>query len=444
MALASVASVKDVAHAGASGSPFFNIFYPERLVPLSRPEAEALVAQPGGQPGLPDLVEEVLALAGRHPYLIQLACKCAWELRENADGSLERAALQTAFEAKAEYQYQYVWDHSSTEEQRTLCALMEGTRAGGGGVSTLLERGYVVDGSPPRLDGSGFAAFVRSRCTCKPVKEVSEMLPPSPTAWKRRVALVIGVNEYLHQWSGDYHLATLQYAERDALEIGALLSELGYAVTLLTGKHATRAVVERAFADLHHATTGVSSGDSCFVFHFSGHGQMDPVDDETAYLVLHDTDPTNPAASGLEMARLASGLVPLIPTTNALVLLDACHAGFAAGIARHMGVVHRLPNIAQQLFSGLRGRMVLAACVGEAQARELDDLGHGVFTHYVLKHWRDLDGHHQPDCITFGSLVDYVGQMIPQMHPNFPLPVYNGVGIGSTVILRKTQAPDPQ
>ena len=59
-----------------------------------------------------------------------------------------------------------------------------------------------------------------------------------------------------------------------------------------------------------------------------------------------------------------------------------------------------------------------------------------MFTHYVLKHWRDLDGYHPPHCINFGSLVDYVGRMIPQDHPELPLPVYSGVGTGGTFILR--------
>jgi uncharacterized caspase-like protein len=163
---------------------------------------------------------------------------------------------------------------------------------------------------------------------------------------------------------------------------------------------------------------------------------MDPQASEAAYLVLHDTNPAELAATGLDMAQLVGGLLPRVGVANVLVLLDACHAGFAAGV-KDVGAVSRLPNVTQQLFSGLRGRMVLAACAAEAQAREKDDLGHGVFTHSVLRHWRDLDGHHLPDCITFGSLVDYVGQVIPRDHPELPLPVYNGVGMGGTVVLRR-------
>jgi uncharacterized caspase-like protein len=163
---------------------------------------------------------------------------------------------------------------------------------------------------------------------------------------------------------------------------------------------------------------------------------LDPGNDEVAYLMLHDSDPDTPATAGLEMTRLVYRLLPQVRVPNSLVLLDACHAGFGAGV-KDIRRINHLANVAQQLFSGLRGRMVLAACAGEAQAREDSSLGHGVFTHFVLKHWRDLHGDHPAQRITFGSLVDYVGSAMPSHHPDVHLPVYNGVGVGSTFVLRQ-------
>jgi hypothetical protein len=439
LVLASVASVREIAHSSASASPFFNIFEKEHLNLLSRQEAEALIAHPpGGPEGLDNYIEEILALAGCHPYFLQMACKCAWDLRAESGGNLDWAVLRSTFRVKAGDHFQYIWEHRSPEEQRTLCTLVRGTRSVGGGLDTLLQRGYVVDGKVPRLNGDGLTQFVQEQCPAKsredhPIQPTIDIRP----AHRCHLALVVGVNEYRHERAGNYYLPRLQYAERDALEMAALLTRLDYDVTLLTGQQATLRAIEQAFAILHQATRDEAQGDSCFVFHFSGHGQMDPHQDETAYLVLHDTNPAHSAATGLNMTHLVHGLLPLVRMNHTLVLLDACHAGFAAGVSRDLGAVSRLPNVAQQLFSGLRGRMVLAACAGEALAREKTELGHGVFTHYVLKHWRDLDGHHLPDRITFGSLVDYVGQAIPQYHPDLPLPVYNGVGMGGTVILRR-------
>src|SRR5262249_48056874 len=161
----------------------------------------------------------------------------------------------------------------------------------------------------------------------------------------------------------------------------------------------------------------------------SGRGLMPSPDSETAYLMAHDSDPAAPAARGLEMRRLVYELLPLVRVAHSLVLLDACHSGFAPGV-KDLVPVSRFPNLTSQLFSSLRGRMVLAACAGQAQARESESLAHGVFTHYVLRHWRDLEGDHPPGRITFGSLVDYVGRVMAEKHPELPLPVYNGMGEG--------------
>jgi hypothetical protein len=450
LVVASVAPLVEIAHAGVYGSPFFNIFNQERLGQLSPREAEALIHHPpGSQAGVGEAATEILAAAGRHPFFLQRACACAWDLRAAAGGRLDRDALRSAFAAAVQDHWQYTWDHSSSDERQAFCALVKGTRSAGKGVSALIARGYVSEGDHPEICGEGLAEFVRSRCAaaCPEVLEPAKREPttssgllkpvPRNTApLMRRLALVLGVNRYRYQRVGDYYLPPLRYAERDAEEIAALLTILGFEVQRLLGPQATVTAVGEALTAMQHASAANPHPGSCFVFHFSGHGQMDPHDDETAYLVLHDTDPANPVTTGLEMSRLVYQHLARVQVSNTLVLLDACHAGFAAGI-KDMVPVSCLANVAQQLFTGLRGRLVLAACAGEAQAREKEGLGHGVFTYYVLRHWRDLDGYHPPDQITFGSLIDYVGQNMPRDHPELPLPVYNGIGMGGTVILRR-------
>jgi hypothetical protein len=461
LVVASVAPLGEIAHAGVFGSPFFNIFNREQLGPLSLAEAEALICHPpGGQEGVGEVTSIILALAGRHPFLLQRACSCAWDLREAGGGRIDLAVLRSQFAAAVQDHCQYIWDHCGPAERQTLCALVKGeTRSAGAGLPRLMQRGYVRDGEQPQLDSECFEAFVRRQCTgpmvgCllsdKPA-EAEPAQPPVPresltvttTAPVRRIALVLGVNQHRNQRSGSCWLPPLQYAERDAEEIAALFTALGFEVRRLLGPQATRAALEDAFTAMHHATATAPHPESCFVFHFSGHGQIDRHDDETAYLVLQDTDPVNLAGTGLEMTQLVYQFLPRVRVPNALVLLDACHAGFAAGVKDMVAegtdweVGGRLSNVTQQLFTGLRGRMVLAACAGAAQAREKASLGHGVFTYYILKHWRDLDGHHPPDQITFASLIDYVGQRMPQDHPELPLPVFNGTGLGGSLVLRR-------
>ena len=162
----------------------------------------------------------------------------------------------------------------------------------------------------------------------------------------------------------------------------------------------------------------------------------DPQNRDTAYLVLYDTDPANPATTGLEMGRLVHVLLPMVRVPNSLVLLDACHAGFAAGVKRMRPAGDGLGNRLGQTWAGLRGRMVLAACAGEAVAREDAHLRHGIFTYYLLRHWQQLEGYHPPGCITVDSLKDYIGEAIRQSYPQLSLPTWSGAGAGPSLVLR--------
>jgi hypothetical protein len=449
LVVASVAPLKEIAHAGLYGSPFFNIFRQERLGLLSPEEARALVRRPpGGGKGFSGRAPDViLRLAGRHPYLLQLACTSAWELRAQPRGKLDADRLRTAFAQAARDQLQYIWDHRTAEERRALCDLVHGARATGDGLATLADRGYVVEDEGFRPCCEALERFVREQCAARAVDPQPQAPParsipepvrvPAPAGpAPGRFALVVGVDRYLHARSGRFCLPELRFACQDAARVAALLRDLGFAVTELTDADATCDRIHRAFAELHTATERMPPGCGCFVFHFSGHGLMPSPDSETAYLMAHDSDPALPAARGVEMRRLVYELLPLVCVEHSLVLLDACHSGFAAGV-RELVPAGRFHNLTGQLFACLRNRMVLAACAGQAQARESDSLGHGVFTHYVLRHWRDLEGDHPPGRITFGSLVDYVGRVMKEKHDNLPPPVYNGMGEGGFLVLRE-------
>jgi hypothetical protein len=459
LVVASVAPLKNMAHQDVFTSPFWNVFFKEQLGPLSRAEAVALIEQDGRPDGLGAATNEIIALAGQHPFFLQLACGLAWDLRAT-HGRLDLNQLQTAFTNQIRDHYQYIWEHSDGQEQQALCAFVAGARRDGVGFDRLIERGYMIAANPPQLCGTGFAAFVREQCAAQsaaqprgqPVPDVTPVLVPgllnpirvNPAAQAQRLALVVGSNTYSYQQAGDYVLPPLQFAERDAEEISLMLEKSGFQVTQLLGSQATNRAVQNLFDQFSQLTSADPHPDSCFVFHFAGHGMIDPQHNETAHLILYDTDPNDPRATGLEMNHLVYHLLPKVRVPNTLVLLDACHAGFAAGVRDLRPNPNRLSNVAQQIFGIVRGRMVLAACPGEAQARELTTLGQGVFTNYVLRHWRDLDGSHPVDSINLNSLVGYVFTVMPQNHPTLPPPVWGGAGVGPPLILRHIlQAPAP-
>ena len=86
----------------------------------------------------------------------------------------------------------------------------------------------------------------------------------------KRLALIVGVNEYQNRNLGD-----LKYAERDATELEAVLKKAGFTVRLLLGSgtgadKATKANVEKALEAL---LKGVGKRDVVLLA-FSGHGQQ--------------------------------------------------------------------------------------------------------------------------------------------------------------------------
>ncbi|MCM3872312.1 MAG: caspase family protein [Pyrinomonadaceae bacterium] len=452
--VASVAPLNKIAHSDVLGSPFFNFFFQERLQPLNQREAEELVKNLPGSRFSDAEATAIISLAGTHTYFLQLCCSLAWDLRETNGGHLDTNQLRLSFAKRASPQHQYVWDHSSDPEKQVLYDLAHGKAPAEQGLKALITRGYVLEGPPPQLAGEGFSDFIKQHGLVDelPAPELSQQdkgtapqrdrqLAPGPmkvdpNAPEKRLALLVGVNIYQHQEKGDYILNPLSYAEQDVLDMEALLMKSGFSVTKITGKDATYSSIKDAFKALHQATLADPHPESCFVFHFSGHGQIDPGNNETAYLILYDTDPSAPALSGLEMENLVYTLMARVKVPNSLLLLDCCHAGFAANIKQVVNVRDRLQNVTQQIFAGVRGRLVLGACAGNALAREMVKLSHGVFTHHVLKHWRDQDGYNPPDPITELSLARYITVVMPRDYPDLPKPIWGGGGAGSFVLRR--------
>lgn len=163
--VASVQPLIRIAHQAVYGSPFFNIFQEERLKLLTSQEARSLITQPpGGSEGLAEVVDAIVTLAGYHPYFLQLACHCAWDMREEAGGRLDRDALYLTFQERARNQYQYIWDHCSSPEQQVLYTLAQGASPPKDDEAlSLLERGYLIDEMTLRICGTGLQAFIAGK-----------------------------------------------------------------------------------------------------------------------------------------------------------------------------------------------------------------------------------------------------------------------------------------
>jgi hypothetical protein len=236
-----------------------------------------------------------------------------------------------------------------------------------------------------------------------------------------RVAVVAGCNytpaPAAPPTADGTHPPALQFAEADPQAMAALLEDQGFAVTPLIGPAATR---ENIIDSLRTQSRLARASEDLLVFYFAGHGGPDPDDPHRAYLISADANPDRLPSTALKLADLADEQVAAGRT---LTLLDCCYSGAILGVvsralptagaaggergqARPADPTAITQDFGRRVRDSFRlqpGRVILTACAGDEQARELAHLQHGVFTYYVLAHWRD-----DPGEITDLTLVQYV------------------------------------
>lgn len=251
-----------------------------------------------------------------------------------------------------------------------------------------------------------------------------------------RVAAVIGINYTAFpagvaaEAQSRAGLAALRFAEADATAMAEVLRGAGYAVEMLLGAAATRP----AILDLLRRQARAAGSAGLLLVYFAGHGEMDPDDAGTAYLLPVDADPHDPADRGIPLDDLA--LRRLGSTPTALVLLDCCHSGYAVGLRGGAVAAGReFGRLAQTSFGQTAGRIVLTACAGDEPARELGRLGHGAFTYYILDWWRTSPKGDE------WSLASHVAEGLQR--ERLPAPVRGGVQQGPLLLRDADPAPAP-
>lgn len=157
-----------------SDSPFFNIFSTVHVGLLDRSDAAALIAGPSEARGRPlaPLEAPILAMGGRYPFFLQIACSAWYEHLENEDRRAEDfagkpvpRAVADLFREEAHPHFEFVLENLPAAEAAVLRAA-----AAGGGVATddpaagsLERRGYLArEGDDLVPFSEEFARFVRT------------------------------------------------------------------------------------------------------------------------------------------------------------------------------------------------------------------------------------------------------------------------------------------
>ena len=134
-----------------------------------------------------------------------------------------------------------------------------------------------------------------------------------------------------------------------------------------------------------------SKPEDTVLFYFSGHGLLE-ADSQQAVLCLANTYKNDLLKTGLSMSELIQQLGSCAAHQQ-LVWLDACHSGGMtlrvskgeSGIAPMSNPTLQLVEVLRQRAKQSKGFYALLSCDQNQQSWEFPELGHGVFTYYLMR-----------------------------------------------------------
>jgi WD40 repeat protein/uncharacterized caspase-like protein/energy-coupling factor transporter ATP-binding protein EcfA2 len=120
------------------------------------------------------------------------------------------------------------------------------------------------------------------------------------------------------------------------------------------------------------------------LFYFSGHGVIE-ASTQQAVLCLSDTEKSNLLETGLSMAELLRQLNNCAAKQQ-IVCLDACHSGgMTLRGAWGADPTPELMEVLQRQATQTQGFYAILSCDQNQQSWEFPELGHGVFTYFLMQ-----------------------------------------------------------
>ncbi len=202
--------------------------------------------------------------------------------------------------------------------------------------------------------------------------------------------LLIGVNSYQDETLND-----LNYCSNDC-------QKLGQALEICTQEFPVKEIV------LHHDSSaqtpvkrkvlqslkkfGDAKPEDTVLFYFSGHGFLDP-QTKQPILCLADTQKANLAETGLKVQTVLDELA-CCKAQHQFVWLDACHSGGMKFKESDLqlkrenernNLTPQLMQILHQRAKQSQGFYAMLSCDKKEKSLEFSELGHGLFTNYLIK-----------------------------------------------------------
>jgi hypothetical protein len=239
--------------------------------------------------------------------------------------------------------------------------------------------------------------------------------PPAPpsTQW----AVIIGVGGYESS-----AVPRLRYSVADADAIYQTLISSGFKkenILLLTDKTERKPTLRNIKWALGTFLARSAHKDDLVMIYFAGHGASEvdqrgiERDGLSKYLVPVDADPDDLYSTALPMDEMQNVLAR-IEAERVTVFLDACYSG-AAGGRTFASTKTRAVNVDDIFLDRLtraKGRAIVTASRPSELSIELAELGHGIFTYYLVRGLQGYADNNRDGIVSLQELYEYLAQEV--------------------------------
>jgi uncharacterized caspase-like protein len=238
--------------------------------------------------------------------------------------------------------------------------------------------------------------------------------PPPSTQW----AVIIGVGGY-----ESTAVPKLRYPVADADAVyQTLVGSGGFKkenILLLTDKTERKPTLRNIKWALGTFLARSAHKNDLVVIYFAGHGASEvdqrgvERDGLSKYLVPADADPDDLYSTALPMDEMQNVLAR-IEAERVTVFLDACYSGAAGGrtFASTKTRTVNVDDIFLERLTRSKGRAIVTASRPSELSVELPELGHGIFTYYLV---RGLEGYadlNRDGIVSLQELYEYLTQEV--------------------------------
>ncbi|MCI0526458.1 MAG: caspase family protein [Nitrospira sp.] len=258
------------------------------------------------------------------------------------------------------------------------------------------------------------------------------------------LAVVVGISNYKY-------VEKLRYADKDAVAFYEYLVNDNQIpkdqVMLLLNEEATLQNIKDA---LGVELRKKARRQDTVIIYYAGHGAPEADrgsldgDGVEKYLLPYDTDARRLYSTALPMMEL-SRIFSRLSAERVVLIMDTCYSGSTEVGARTVRLDSFRSSISDSFLDRVaqgEGRVIITASEPNEVSMEREDLGHGIFTYYLLESFSkgDIDGN---GSITANEVFRYVSKWVPIASGQNQHPVKKGEERKAEIVLGKVKHNQP-